>query len=80
MGKECVYMCNLTRKNKVAFVGSVQYFGGSLIMLIPKVKCDLQKIVDYLNNETFKSNFMFSGRFKIGHRQLANSVVDKNLF
>lgn len=79
MGKECIYVCNLTRKKEVAFVGTVQYFGGTLIMLLPKVKCDLQKIVDYLNNETFKSNFMFSGRFKIGHRQLANSIIDKNI-
>jgi len=77
MGKECIYVCNITRKNEVAFVGKVQYFGGTLIMLIPKVECDLQKIVNYLNNQIFKNNFLFSGRFKIGHRQLANSVIDE---
>jgi adenine-specific DNA-methyltransferase len=80
IGKECIYVCNITRKIEVAFVGKVQYFGGTLIMLIPKFNIDLPKIVNYLNSETFKSNFMFSGRFKIGHRQLANSILDKSLF
>lgn len=78
-GKDCIYVCNITRKQVVAFIGKVQYFGGTLIMLIPKVKCDLQKMVDYLNSQKFKKNFLFSGRFKIGHRQLANSVLDCDL-
>lgn len=73
MNRECIYIYNLTRKPNVAFVGRVNYFGGSLLMLIPKKKCNLNKIVDYFNSHTFKSNFMFSGRFKIGHRQICHS-------
>ena len=47
-------------------------------MLKPKKECDLKKIVNYLNTEKFKNNFMFSGRFKIGHRQLSNSYIDSS--
>lgn len=73
MNRECIYVCNLTRKKNIAFLGKVMYFGGSLIMLIPKKKCDLISVVSYLNSEKFKRNFLFSGRFKIGHRQLCNT-------
>ena len=43
MGKECIYICNLTRNEQVAFIGEVTYFGGDLIILIPKKKCNLKK-------------------------------------
>lgn len=36
LGKDCIYIYNLTRKQNVAFVGKVSYFGGGLLMLIPK--------------------------------------------
>lgn len=41
LGKDCIYIYNLTRKTNVAFLGKVQYFGGSLIMLKPKKSCNL---------------------------------------
>mgnify|MGYP003684397791 CR=1 FL=1 len=77
LGKDCIYIYNLTRKTDVAFSGKVNYFGGGLIMLKPKKKCKLKKIVSYINSNTFKDNFMFSGRFKIGHRSLSNSFIPK---
>jgi len=73
--KDCIYIYNLTRKSDVSFLGKVSYFGGGLIMLKPKKTCDLNKIVAYINSNTFKANFMFSGRFKIGHRQICNSYI-----
>ena len=76
LGADCIYVSNLSRKENIAFIGKVGYFGGSLIMLKPKKECDLKKIVNYLNTENFKNNFIFSGRFKIGHRQLSNSFLD----
>ena len=79
MGKECIYVSNLTRSKEVAFVGKVEYFGGSLLMMIPKKKIDLKKIVEYLNSEKFKSNYMFSGRFKIGHKQLSNVLLSPEI-
>ncbi len=44
-------------------------------MLKPKKTCNLNNIVSYMNSEKFKDNFMFSGRFKIGHRQICNSYI-----
>jgi adenine-specific DNA-methyltransferase len=75
IGKDCIYIYNLTRKSNVSFLGKVNYFGGGLIMLKPKKKCNLNNIVSYINSNTFKDNFMFSGRFKIGHRQICNSYI-----
>ena len=75
LGKDCIYIYNLTRKTNVSFVGKVNYFGGGLIILIPKKKCNLVNIVSFINSDTFKDNFMFSGRFKIGHRQICNSYI-----
>ena len=77
LGKECIYIHNLTRKQKVAFKGKVNYFGGGLIILIPKQKINLDNIISYLNSDDFKDNFKFSGRFKIGHRQISNSYIPK---
>ena len=74
IGKKCIYVSNLTRNKEVAFEGKVEYFGGALLMLLPKQEVDLEKIVEYLNSDTFKENYTFSGRFKIGHRQLSNSL------
>ena len=75
IGKECIYIYNLTRKSNIAFVDKVNYFGGGLIILIPKKKCNLYNIVSYLNSDKFKNNFIFSGRVKIGHRQICNSYI-----
>lgn len=74
IGKKCIYVSNLTRNKEVAFEGKVEYFGGALLMMIPKKEVDLKKIVKYLNSDTFKENYTFSNRFKIGHKQLYNSL------
>ena len=44
-------------------------------MLKPKKDCNLINIISYINSDVFKDNFMFSGRFKIGHRQICNSYI-----
>lgn len=82
-GKQCIYIYNLSRKYTVAFCGKVEYFGGNLIMLLPKAhcgnQCDLKKLVAYFNSDEFRQNFTFSGRFKIGHRHICNSIVPANI-
>jgi adenine-specific DNA-methyltransferase len=75
LGKDCIYIYNLTREKNISFVDKVRYFGGSLIMLLPKKECNLANIVTYLNSDVFKDNFIFSGRFKIGHRQISNFYI-----
>ncbi len=73
--KPCIYVHNLTRNKTVAFKDKVRYFGGNLIMLYPKKKINLDTVVDYINSEKFKTNFTFSGRFKIGQRHLVNAQI-----
>lgn len=73
--KECIYIYNLTRNSNISFKGNVTYFGGNLICLIPKEKVNLDIVVEYINSCSFKDNFLFSGRYKIGHRQLFNSFI-----
>lgn len=75
IGKDCIYVYNLTRKPDIAFIGKIGYFGGGLLMLNPKKQCDLNKVVEYLNSIRFKNNFTFSGRFKIGQRQLCYNYI-----
>jgi adenine-specific DNA-methyltransferase len=74
-GKSCIYIRTMTRKAEVAFEGTVQYFGGTLLCLVPKKKQSLKKIVSYLNSDSFKNDYTYSGRFKIGHKQVSNAVI-----
>lgn len=78
MGKKAIYVATMTRKPSVAFLDKVQYFGGSLLVLIPKAEHPdtfCEKVVGALNSDTFKKNFTYAGRFKIGQRQLINSNI-----
>ena len=44
--------------------------------MIPKKNINVENIVEFLNSDSFKSNYMYSGRFKIGHKQLCNSLFN----
>ncbi len=76
----CIYMHNLTRKISIAFIDKIQYFGGNLIMLNPKIALNLPILIEYFNSHEFKKNFEFSGRFKIGQRQISNMQIPEELF
>jgi adenine-specific DNA-methyltransferase len=72
----CIYVKNITRSKDVAFIDTVQYFGGSLLCLIPKTNdIELSKIVEYFNTDLFQKDYIYSGRFKIGHKQLSNVLI-----
>ena len=75
-GKQGIYIYTLTRNTTVAFVDTIQYFGGNLILLIPKKDLDLNLLVEYLNSDELKKNYMYSGRFKIGHKQVSNILFN----
>lgn len=65
----------MTRQKEIAFIDTVKYFGGTLLCLIPKNNISdnrLNSIIAYLNSEKFKKDYMYSGRFKIGHKQICN--------
>ena len=74
--KDCIYVCNITRSKEVCFKGKVQYFGGRLILMIPKQKINIDNIITYIKSDICKSNYMYAGRFKIGHKQLCNLLID----
>ena len=74
-GKPCIYVRNLTRQPEVAFAGTVSYFGGALLCLVPKQPLDLAPILAYLNSPELKNEYTFSGRFKIGHKQVSNILI-----
>ncbi len=72
-GRECVYVRTVTRKDVVAFRGRVQYFGGSLICIVPKEETEIDAIVKTLNSTEYRKNYTYSGRFKIGQKQVSIS-------
>jgi adenine-specific DNA-methyltransferase len=70
-GKPCIYVRTMTRQSVVAFQGIVQYFGGGLLCLVPKVEgLDLAPVVAALNSSDVKKDYLYSGRFKIGQKQV----------
>jgi adenine-specific DNA-methyltransferase len=78
VGSPCIYIRTITRSSEVAFEGTVQFFGGGLLCAIPKTPetaSRLTEICAYLNEESVRKNYTFSGRFKIGHKQLCNIRV-----
>ena len=73
-GKDCLFVKNLTRDKNICFKGKVEYFGGSLIILMPKfADLNLDKIMKEINNESYQ--FLYSGRYKIGQRQLSKLLI-----
>ena len=75
MGQPCIYVRNMTRQKEVAFAGTVQLFGGSLLCLIPKQEMELQPVLNYFNSPEFQKDYLYSGRFKIGHKQISNAFL-----
>lgn len=77
INRDCLYISTITRKPNVCFAGKVQYFGGSLIIMIPKNdNIDITYFRDKINSAEFKKNYTYSKRFKIGHKQLCNALLD----
>jgi len=73
-GKQCIYVRTITRHKEVAFRGTVQYFGGALLCLVPKSSIDIDNVVEFLNSEKFQSDYTYAERFKIGHKQISNII------
>ena len=78
-GRDCIYLSNLTRHSEVAFRGKVEFFGGSLLMLLPRKDVDIDGVVNYMNSMPFKENFLYAGRFKIGHSQVSKCALPSSL-
>ena len=76
-GQDCIYIHTSTRNKKVAFIDKVKFFGGNLILMLPKKSINLEKTLQHLNSENFRKNHTYAGRFKIGQRVLSNSLINK---
>ena len=71
----CIYIKTMTRQPRVAFIGRIMYFGCTLLMLRPKTpSVDIQRVCDFLNSDEFKTNFVYSNRFKITHNQIGSTI------
>ncbi len=78
LGKPCIFVHTLTRQPKIAFVGKVEYFGGGLLLMIPKKETiNLKAVKKLLNSENFQKNFRNNGRFKIGQSQLKDCLISE---
>jgi adenine-specific DNA-methyltransferase len=78
--KSCIYVRNMTRSKEIAFLGKVQYFGGALLCLVPKQdmnESQLKNILNHLNSATFQKDYIYAGRFKIGHKQVSTAILPK---
>jgi adenine-specific DNA-methyltransferase len=78
MGEPCIFIQTLSRRKDVAFIEKVQYFGGGLLCMIPRAPmttAELHTIVTFLNSSDFQKDYIYSGRFKIGHKQLENVLL-----
>ena len=69
-GKECIFVKTITRDRNIAIKHHVSTFGASLLILIPKKEINLVKFVEFLNSTIFIKRHTFSGRFKIGQKEL----------
>ena len=68
----------MTRNKDVAFIGNVQYFGGSLLCLVPKTnmtESEMQNIIQYINTSDFQKDYIYAGGFKIGHKQISTAII-----
>ena len=75
-GKECLYIHNLTRKEEVCFKSNVQYFGGNLLMILPKNNnVDLTNLCKYFNSNEFKTNYLYSNRFIIKQKNIKDCLL-----
>ena len=82
-GKNCLYIHNLTRKKQVCFKSHVQYFGGNLLMILPKDsymnEINLDKLCNYFNSDEFKYNYTFSNRFKINQKNIKDCYITQEV-
>ena len=76
---QCLYIHNLSRKKNICFKSHVQYFGGNLLMILPKHqnKLELNELLKYFNSEEFKNRYTFSNRFKINQKNIKDCYIPK---
>jgi len=80
LGRPCIYIRTMTRKAAVAFEGTVQFFGGNLICLVPKTSVpstDIAPLIErtLISIQAARESYVYAGRYKIGHKQISQLVI-----
>ena len=76
MGRKCLYMETLTRDTVIVRDGTVNWFDGNILCILPKSdNVDLELFRNYFNSSMFRDYFCCSGRFKIGQQILAKYPI-----
>jgi adenine-specific DNA-methyltransferase len=69
VGKDCIYIYNLTRRRQRCVFWEGRILRRGLLMLNPKKKCDLNRLVVYLNSEG-SGAILYFRKVQDRHRQL----------
>ena len=70
----------MTRKEEVCFKSNVQYFGGNLLMILPKNNnVDLINLCKYFNSYEFKTNYLYSKRFIIKQKNIKDCYIPNKI-
>jgi hypothetical protein len=74
-GKACIYVPMISRNETPFFKGTVDYFDGSLLCLLPKSNINIDEWIKKLNDKKFMNQYNFSGRCKFSQGNLSKSVI-----
>ena len=78
LDEPCIYIRCLTRHSDPAFIDKVQYFGGTLLCLLPRKKMSPNTLAyyrDFINHPDTIAEYTYSGRFKIGQKQVCQIIL-----
>jgi adenine-specific DNA-methyltransferase len=76
MGEPCIYVKTVTRQPKVAWVGRVGWFGGSLLCMRPTGEgVDIEGVAGFMNSDEFRQRNTWAGRFKMNQSQLLHALI-----
>jgi hypothetical protein len=74
-GKECIYVPMISRNETPFIKGSVDYFDGSMLCLLPKKEINIDEWIEKLNDKKFIYQYNFSGRCKFSQGNLSKSII-----
>ena len=75
-GRPCIYIDGLTRRPDVGRIGTVGYFDGNVLCLMPKNPEEpLEAWLAWFHSDAFQKSHRQSGRFKIGQHVLASTTA-----
>ena len=75
--KKCILVKQVSRKKIIAIKGNLNHYRKEYgIVLIPKKRVNLDKVVKFLNSKEFRINYTYAGRFLINIHNLVNTKIN----